>query len=61
MSLLCLWCDKTIKELGGKHGISDGICPDCRAKFFPETLRTVRENGRAILSDCLRAIGTETR
>ena len=61
MSLLCAWCDETIKELGGKHGISHGICPDCRAKYFPETLRTVRENGKAIVRECMRAIGSVSR
>jgi hypothetical protein len=55
----CAWCKVTMRKLGegneqkdpgkgrfcGKEDISDGICPDCREKHFPETLRTVQENG----------------
>jgi DNA-directed RNA polymerase subunit RPC12/RpoP len=57
MSFMCAWCEAKIREFGGKPGIAHGICPDCRAKYFPETLRTIRENGKAILTECLRAIG----
>lgn len=63
MTFMCAWCNEKIREFGGKPGIAHGICPDCRAKFFPETLRTVQENGRALVMDsirewdCLRAIG----
>ena len=64
MTFMCAWCNEKIREFGGKPGIAHGICPDCRAKFFPETLRTVQENGRALAMDsirewdCLRAIGS---
>lgn len=57
MKIICSWCQTTIKDFGGKPGLSTGICHGCRAKFFPETLRTVQENGKAILAECLRAIG----
>lgn len=57
MKIICSWCNGTIKDFGGKPGLSAGICHDCRAKFFPETLRTVQENGEAIVRECLRAIG----
>lgn len=54
---MCAWCNEKIREFGGKPGMAHGICPDCRAKFFPETLRTVQENAQSIVWDCLRAIG----
>jgi hypothetical protein len=57
MTFMCAWCNEKIREFGGKPGMAHGICTDCRAKFFPETLRTVQENAQAIVWDCLRAIG----
>jgi hypothetical protein len=57
MNLLCAWCDGTIKEFGRERGFFYGICSNCRKKHFPETLRTVRENGKAILAECLLAAG----
>jgi hypothetical protein len=57
MTFKCAWCEGTIRDLGGKAGISYGICPDCRTIHFPETLRSVQENGKAIARECLRAIG----
>jgi len=55
MKVICMWCNANGKNLAGKQGQMDGICRDCRQKHFPETLRTVRENGKAILNECLRA------
>jgi hypothetical protein len=50
MILKCAWCNETMKDLGGRGGKdSHGICHECREKYFPETLRTVRENAAAII------------
>lgn len=68
MILMCAWCKEEMKNLGGKaeckapgkgrlhgKGVSHGICLDCRKRYFPETLRSVQENAKALVSDCLRA------
>jgi hypothetical protein len=52
----CAWCKKEIARVGKGTQISDGICADCRAAYFPETLRTVQENAQALLAQFKRAL-----
>jgi hypothetical protein len=72
MIVMCAWCktESNVKseieapgplgESGKKKGRSlgkaDGICADCRAEYFPETLRTVQENAQALLAQFKRAL-----
>lgn len=51
MIQMCAWCKKTMRDLGGQEGISDGICIECRKEHFPETLLTVREQGEALVAE----------
>ena len=51
MTIACAWCQATIREVGGKAGVSHGICRECRQEHFPETLRSVREQAAAIVAE----------
>ena len=44
MKIRCAWCKKITGDkppYGGKYDeeITDGICPDCLTKYFPEKFK----------------------
>jgi hypothetical protein len=43
MKLICAWCKKILRE--GSEPTSHGICPECRAKCFPDSLQFAEKNG----------------
>lgn len=41
--VVCAWCHKVIRRLADRRiGISHGICPECKTKYFPDINSQVR-------------------
>jgi len=40
LTIICAWCGKFLyrKPGYGQSGISSGICPECKKKYFPDTM-----------------------
>jgi len=48
VKIRCAWCKRITGDkppYGGKYDeeITDGICPSCLAKYFPEAVKKTRE------------------
>ncbi len=50
MEITCAWCNK---DMGGKppyedKSVTHTICPDCKAKYFPDKADAPQSNSRQV-------------